>query len=95
MSFTTFPGELKPPTGLSAVSRPGETFDELRVEPGARIVINRPQLDHDPDRPVLLIFLRCPTEATIEQAIGKEIQPGDDLAVRDPAHRKFRTPFLA
>lgn len=76
--FTTFPGEPKPLTGLSAISRHGETFEEFRVEPGVRIVINRPQLDHDPDRPVLLVFFALPNGGTIEQAIGKEIQPGDD-----------------
>ncbi|WP_406693872.1 hypothetical protein V5E97_22815 [Singulisphaera sp. Ch08] len=77
--LTEFPAEpgAKPrsrPTSFG--SAPGETNEEYRVEPGVRIVINRPVTVSE--KPVLLVYYALPNGATIEQTIGKAVQPGED-----------------
>lgn len=74
--FTEFPTEPKPPS-KPPVPAPGETNEEFRVEPGVRVVINRPEAPN-PEGPVLLVYYALPNGSTIEQTIGKAIQPGDD-----------------
>jgi hypothetical protein len=73
--FAEFPADPKTETASFAAA-PGETIEEFRVDPGVRIVINRP--DAISEKPVLLVFYALPNGGTIEQAIGKAIQPGDD-----------------
>lgn len=74
-----------------AAAMPGEAVEELRLEPGARIVINRP--DPLPDRPILLVYYALPNGNTIEQTVGKSIGPGDDWRL-DIQHIGAQTRFL-
>jgi hypothetical protein len=53
-----------------------EAREALRLEPGVRAVIDRP--DPPTSRPVLLVLYALPNGGTIEQAIGKVTGPGDD-----------------
>jgi hypothetical protein len=55
---------------------PGAKIEEILLDAGVRIVIDRPQ--GESGRPVLLIFYALPNGGTIEQAIGKLKRPGDD-----------------
>lgn len=56
--------------------RPGEAVEELRLEPGVRIQVHRP--DPMPAAPVLLVLYALPNGNSIEQTVGKAIEPGDD-----------------
>jgi hypothetical protein len=55
---------------------PGARLEQLRIDPGVRVVIDRPEAE--PSKPVLLVFYALPNGNTIEQTIGKAIQAGDD-----------------
>jgi hypothetical protein len=79
-------------TGAAALeSAPGESTDVLTLDPGVRVVINRPTAASA--KPVLLAFYALPNGGTIEQAIGRETVPGDDwrLGVQ---HIGAQTQFL-
>ncbi|WP_074304792.1 hypothetical protein [Singulisphaera sp. GP187] len=92
--FTAFPAEpgVKPqPQPQSFEAAPGETNEEFRLEPGVRIVINRP--DAGSEKPVLLVYYALPNGATIEQTIGKATKPGDDWHF-DIQHIGAQTRFL-
>ena len=64
------------PQGAVIAPAPGEAIDELAIDPGVRVVINRPASALS--KPMLLIFYGLPNGNTTEQTIGKAIQPGDD-----------------
>jgi hypothetical protein len=88
--FTEFPGDVRPsPSPSMAV--PGETVDELRLEDGIRVLINKPETQ--PSRPVRLVFYALPNGSTIEQTVGKRIKPGDDWHY-DIQHIGAQTRFL-
>jgi hypothetical protein len=55
---------------------PDARYDLLRFDPGVRVVIDRPEADFS--KSVLLVFYALPNGNTIEQTIGKAVQPGDD-----------------
>jgi hypothetical protein len=55
---------------------PGEKVEELRLDSGVRVVIDRPEAAST--RPVLLIFYALPNGNTIEQTVGKATAPDDD-----------------
>jgi hypothetical protein len=55
---------------------PGAKFEEIQLDAGVRVVIDRPEADSG--KPVLLVFYALPNGNTIEQTIGKAIKPGDD-----------------
>jgi hypothetical protein len=78
-----------PPTAIPAP--PGETNDVFRLEPGVRVVINRPKAVSM--KPVLLVFYALPNGGTAEQAMGKAIKPGDDGRF-DIQHVGAQTRFL-
>lgn len=83
-------GSAKPPT---AVLKPalGEAIDVLQIDPGVRVVINRPAVASS--KPVLLVFYALPNGNTTEQTIGKTIGPGDDWHF-DIQHIGAQTRFL-
>lgn len=83
-----FPAD-RPPAALPEV--PGETTEVVRIEPGVRVVINRPSEPNS--RPVLLIVYALPNGNTIEQTIGRAIAPGDDWHF-DIQHIGAQTRFL-
>ena len=63
--------------------RTSKHFDELTGEfnlpDGVRVVINTPPFrSFATNKPLLLVFFALPNGNTIEQTIGKQIQPGDD-----------------
>jgi hypothetical protein len=64
---------------------PGEAIDVLNIDPGVRVVVNRPVTASV--KPVLLVFFALPDGNMIEQTIGKAIEPGR-LALRHPAYRR-------
>jgi hypothetical protein len=55
---------------------PGASMEVLQLDPGVRVAIDRPEAASS--RPVLLIFYALPNGNTIEQTVGKELEPGDD-----------------
>jgi len=66
-----------------ANSEPTGSFEEHTLsfvfEPEVRIHINAPIVEKFPaDKPVLLIFYALPNGNTIEQTVGRKLQPGDD-----------------
>jgi hypothetical protein len=69
----------------------GEVVESLRIDPGVRVVINRPSAVSS--KPVLVIFFAIPNGNTIEQTIGKAMQPGDDWHF-DIQHIGAQTRFL-
>src|SRR5262249_49752673 len=73
------------------VPAPGEAIDVLRIDPGVRIVINRPAVV--PSKSMLLAFYALPNGNTIEQTIGKAVRPGDDWHF-DIQHIGAQTRFL-
>jgi hypothetical protein len=85
-----FPAEPQPP---SLVAGPGAKLDVLTLEPGVRIVIDRPKSGSEPAKPVLLVFYALPNGNTIEQTMGKPIKPGDDWHF-DIQHIAAQTRFL-
>jgi hypothetical protein len=68
-----------------------ECTEELRLDPGVRVVINRPE-GHSA-KPVLLVFYALPNGNTTEQTAGKTIKPGDDWHF-DIQHVAAQTRFL-
>jgi hypothetical protein len=76
---------------VALVPAPGEAIDVLRVDPGVRIVINRPTVASPKD--MLLVFYALPNGNTIEQTIGRAVQPGDDWHF-DIQHIGAQTRFL-
>lgn len=67
------------PAGFTATTNFGELTREIKLPDDARIVINTPPLGNfSADQPVLLVFFALPNGNTIEQTIGKTLQPGDD-----------------
>ena len=86
--FADFPDDGRP---SAPVAVPGETVDELRLEAGVRVVINEPEAQTS--KPVLLVLYALPNGSTIEQTVGKRIQPGDDWHF-DIQHIGAQTRFL-
>ena len=74
-------------------SRPARraAIEVLRLDPGVRVVIDRPEAASA--KPVLLVFYALPNGNTIEQTIGKAIEPGDDWHF-DIQHIGAQTRFL-
>lgn len=67
------------PEKFSATTNFGEWTREIKLPDEVRIVINAPAKEtFSPDKPVLLVFYALPNGNTIEQTIGKQLQPGDD-----------------
>jgi hypothetical protein len=54
-----------------------EKFETLTFEPGVRVVLNSPARD-DSTKPVRLILFALPSGNSIEQTIGRHINPGED-----------------
>jgi hypothetical protein len=77
--------------------QPGATFNErvatFEVESEVRIHINAPALSNHERHKLLLIFYALPNGNTIEQTIGKAIQPADDWHY-DIQHIGAQTRFL-
>jgi hypothetical protein len=55
---------------------PGEVVEGFHIEPGVRVMINRPEAA--PGKPVLVVVYALPNGNTIEQTVGKRLGPGDD-----------------
>ncbi|MGC3956890.1 MAG: hypothetical protein QM813_02650 [Verrucomicrobiota bacterium] len=76
---TTSNANLRWPQGFTASKHFGELTRELNLSDGVRVVINTPSIsDFITNKPVQLIFFALPNGNTIEQTIGKQLQPGDD-----------------
>lgn len=72
----------------------GERIAHFAFDPEVRIQINAPPAkEFAPDKPVLLILYALPNGNTIEQTIGKKLQPGDDWHF-DIQHIGAQTCFL-
>jgi len=73
---------------------PGELVRELRLPHEVRIVISAPATNRfASDKPVSLVFYALPNGNTIEQTIGKKLEPGDDWHF-DIQHIGAQTRFL-
>jgi hypothetical protein len=79
------------PQSRYPVSDGGEVVESLWIDPGVRITINRAAAASS--KPVLVVFYALPNGSTIEQTIGKKIQPGDDWHF-DIQHIGAQTRFL-
>ena len=80
--------------GLTTNAEFGELDAELHLPPDVRIHINMPsQLHFARSKPIRLIFYAVPNGNTIEQTIGKKLQPGDDWHF-DIQHIGAQTRFL-
>jgi hypothetical protein len=67
------------PERFSASGHFGEWEREIRAADDVRIRVNAPAPESfAPDKPVLLVFYALPNGNTIEQTIGRKLQPGDD-----------------
>ena len=67
------------PQKFSASTNFGELIREIKLPDEVRIVINTPaRATFATDKPLLLVFFTLPNGNTIEQTIGKKLQPGDD-----------------
>lgn len=67
------------PEEFSATGNFDERAREIRLPDEVRIVINAPARESfSPDKPVLLVLYALPNGNTIEQTIGKKLEPGDD-----------------
>jgi hypothetical protein len=87
-SFAPNIGEFKP-TGHF-----GERVAVFPYVPEVKVQINAPALaDFAPGKPVLLILYALPNGNTIEQTVGKQLQPGDDRHF-DIQHIGAQTRFL-
>ncbi len=78
--------------------RPSQFFNErvgsLLLEPEVRISVNAPAVeDFAPGKKVLLVFYALPNGNTIEQTVGKRLEPGDDWHF-DIQHIGAQTRFL-
>jgi hypothetical protein len=69
----------------------GAMLEEIKLEPGVRVVVDRPSTASP--KPVLLIIYALPNGNTIEQTIGKAVKPGDDWHF-DIQHIGAQTAFL-
>lgn len=70
---------LRWPQGFTANKNFGELARELNLPNGVRILVNAPSASSfATNKPVLLIFFATPNGNSIEQTIGKQMQPGDD-----------------
>jgi hypothetical protein len=58
-------------------STESEKLETLTFEPGVRVVLNSPVKD-DSTKPVQLILFALPSGNSIEQTIGRRINPGED-----------------
>lgn len=82
------------PEKFTASPHFGEMVREIELPDDLRIVINAPaQESFSPDKPVMLVFFALPNGNTIEQTIGKNLQPGDDWHF-DIQHIGAQTRFL-
>jgi hypothetical protein len=67
------------PEKFSATTNFGEWTREIKLPDDVRIVINAPSPEtFSLEKSVLLVFYALPNGNTIEQTIGKKLQPGDD-----------------
>jgi len=67
------------PQKFSTTTNFGEMTREIRLPDDVRIIINTPGCEaFSPDKPVLLVFFALPNGNTIEETIGKVMQPDDD-----------------
>jgi hypothetical protein len=67
------------PRHFSASTNFGEMLREIKLPDEVRILINTPaQESFATNEPVLLVFYALPNGNSIEQTIGKKLQPGDD-----------------
>ena len=67
------------PENFSATSHFGEWQRAIQLPGEVRILINTPAREFfEPDNPVLLIFYALPNGNTIEQTMGKKLEPDDD-----------------
>ncbi len=67
------------PLGFQMSNHFGELTRELNLSDGVRVIINTPPFSSfATNKPVQLIFFALPNGNTIEQTIGKQMQPGDD-----------------
>lgn len=72
---TRYPSQ-KVADATSPKAAAGEKVTVLRLDRGVRVVINEPEELGTKD--VLLVYYALPNGNTIEQTIGKALQPGDD-----------------
>lgn len=83
----------QPPFPPQFIAGPfNERIAEFTFAPEVRIQVNTPA-DIAPDKPVLLILYALPNGNTIEQTVGKKLQPGDDWRF-DIQHIGAQTRFL-
>lgn len=67
------------PQGFTASKHFGEMTREFSLPNNVRVLINAPPVSSfNTNKPVQLIFFALPNGNTIEQTIGKQMQPGDD-----------------
>jgi len=67
------------PQKFSAGPDFGELIREIRLTDEVRVLINAPARESfSANKPVLLVFYALPNGNTIEQTVGKTLQPGDD-----------------
>jgi hypothetical protein len=66
-----------PKSAEDSTSAPTEKLETLNFEPGVRVVLNTPA-NEDSTKPVRLILYALPSGNSIEQTIGRHINPGDD-----------------
>lgn len=67
------------PQKFSASTNFGERLREIRLADEVRILINAPAPESfASNKAVLVVFYALPNGNTIEQAVGKTLQPGDD-----------------
>ncbi|MSU51346.1 MAG: hypothetical protein EXS37_20040 [Opitutus sp.] len=65
------------PVAATALLAARKKYEELRFEPGVRAVLDVPE-EMEAGIPVRLILYALPAGNTIEQTIGRRVQPGDD-----------------
>lgn len=86
--------DLPWPQKFSVNTNSGEMNREINLPDAVRILINAPTRESfSTNKPVLLIFYALPNGNTIEQTIGKKLQPGDDWHF-DIQHIGAQTRFL-
>ena len=67
------------PLGFRTSEHFGELTGEFNLPNNVRVIINTPPFSSfSTNKPVQLIFFATPNGNTIEQTIGKQMQPGDD-----------------
>ena len=76
---TSAPTSLRWPQGFATSKHFGELTREFNLPDKVRVIINTPPASSfATNKPVQLIFFALPNGNTIEQTIGKQMQPGDD-----------------